>query len=92
MLKVYVRLADFVRSERGLAIVEYALLAVLISVTIVLAAVLILEASFIGWAAVFWAASRALKSPDNSLGHQPDPVARPWPVTPSARRADYTGR
>ncbi len=50
MLKIYVWLTSLLKSERGQDMVEYALITVLISVAVVLAAIFILEPAFTTWA------------------------------------------
>ncbi len=50
MLKLYTWLKDLLRSERGQDMVEYALITVLISAVIVLAAMVLLETAFSAWA------------------------------------------
>lgn len=50
MLKIYAWLQNLLSSERGQDMVEYALITVLISVAIVLAAIGILEPAFTQWA------------------------------------------
>ncbi len=50
MTKLYIWLQNLLRNERGQDMVEYALITVLISVAIVLAAILILEPAFTAWA------------------------------------------
>lgn len=50
MLKLYVWLNDLLHSERGQDMVEYALITVVISVAVVLAALLILGPAFTTWA------------------------------------------
>ncbi len=50
MLKLYTWLKDLLRSERGQDMVEYALITVVISVAIVLAAIGILYGPFQTWA------------------------------------------
>jgi Flp pilus assembly pilin Flp len=50
MLKLYIWLKDLLRSERGQDMVEYALITVVISVAVVLAALLVLQPVFATWA------------------------------------------
>jgi Flp pilus assembly pilin Flp len=50
MLKLYTWLKDLLRSERGQDMVEYALITVVISVVVVLAAMLALGPAFTSWA------------------------------------------
>ena len=50
MTKLYTWLKGLVRNERGQDMVEYALITVLISVAVVLAAIFILEPAFTTWA------------------------------------------
>jgi Flp pilus assembly pilin Flp len=50
MMKLYVWLTDLFRSERGQDMVEYALITVVISVAIVLAAIFVLSPAFTKWA------------------------------------------
>ncbi len=50
MTKLYTLLKGLLRNERGQDMVEYALITVLISVAIVLAAIFILEPAFTSWA------------------------------------------
>jgi Flp pilus assembly pilin Flp len=50
MTKFFDLIKGLIRSERGQDMVEYALITVLISVAIVLAAILILEPAFTAWA------------------------------------------
>ncbi len=50
MLKLYTWLTDLLRGERGQDMVEYALIAVVISIAIVGAVALLLEPGFVAWA------------------------------------------
>jgi Flp pilus assembly pilin Flp len=50
MLKLYVWLKDLLSSERGQDMVEYALITVVISIAVVLAAMLLLQGAFTTWA------------------------------------------
>jgi Flp pilus assembly pilin Flp len=50
MLKLYTWLKGLIKSERGQDMVEYALITVLISIVIVLAAMVLLETAFTQWA------------------------------------------
>ena len=50
MTKLYTFLKGLLRNERGQDMVEYALITVLISVAVVLAAIFILEPAFTTWA------------------------------------------
>ena len=50
MSKLYTLLKGLIRSERGQDMVEYALITVVISVVIVLAALAVLEPAFTAWA------------------------------------------
>ena len=50
MTKLYTLLKGLLRNERGQDMVEYALITVLISVAVVLAAIFILEPAFATWA------------------------------------------
>ncbi len=50
MSKLYTWIKDLLRSERGQDMVEYALITVVISVVIVLAALAVLEPAFTAWA------------------------------------------
>ena len=50
MLRVYVWPAELLREDRGQDMIEYALIASLISIVVVLAAAAILDSAFAEWA------------------------------------------
>jgi Flp pilus assembly pilin Flp len=50
MLKLYVWLKGLIKSERGQDMVEYALITLLISIAIVIAAITIIDPAFTAWA------------------------------------------
>ena len=50
MTKLYIRIMDLLRSERGQDMVEYALITVIVSVAVVIATIGILGPAFETWA------------------------------------------
>ena len=50
MTKLYIRIMDLLRSERGQDMVEYALITVIVSVAVVIATIGILGPAFTTWA------------------------------------------
>ncbi len=50
MLKLYIRIMGLLKSERGQDMVEYALITVVISIVVVLAAIFALQPAFETWA------------------------------------------
>jgi len=50
MLKLYIRIMDLLRNERGQDIVEYALITAVVSIAIIVAVMLIIGPAFTTWA------------------------------------------